>query len=278
MDRPTNLDTPENGHSCLPTSDASSSPLSSALSDITMPDTFQSDTPLSPRLSRKRSHTRVQRRQLQEQISRQILRKFVPILKASGLSFKRFLKAWAGPTRLKNPQYRSASQRVAMLLEALGEIPVLEEWRWRVQLVDNLKQELHNLLATRYFGECSLHPTDIETVDFTTAAQDIEQHAPTWYKLMTSLLENERGKRKSYGKHANANDQVIRTMIIITSMVCHSRARNRSNFFPALISTYCHGTGVKRRVIDTFHGFGITFSYKKGNDLVNKIANKAKVL
>lgn len=247
-----------------------------------MPDSFQSDaprspTPRSPRLSRKGLHTRIQRRKLQEQVSQRMLRKFVPILKTSGFSFERFLKAWASPTRLTDPKYRSSTQRVSMLLEAIGEIPVLEEWKWRVQLVDNLKQELRNLLRSRYFGKSSLPPTDIETIDFTTVAQDIEQCAPNWYKLMTDLLRNERGQQESYGTHTNADGKTIQTLIMITSMVCHSRAPVRSNFFPALISTYCHGNGVKRRVIDTLQGLGITTSYQKGNQLRNQIASNAKV-
>jgi hypothetical protein len=49
---------------------------------------------------------------------------------------------------------------------------------------------------------------------------------------------------------------------IITSILCYSRASEGSNKFPRVFGAFLHSNGVKRRVLDLRHQFGLCEGYK----------------
>ncbi|KAG9240472.1 hypothetical protein BJ878DRAFT_430216, partial [Calycina marina] len=51
-------------------------------------------------------------------------------------------------------------------------------------------------------------------------------------------------------------------IVIITSILCYSRASEGSNKFPRIFGAFLHSNGVKRRVLDLFHQFGLCGGYK----------------
>jgi hypothetical protein len=125
---------------------------------------------------------------------------------------------------------------------------------------------------TPYFGQFD-HETDIDIIDFDAAFQSVEAAAPTWHRILVHVLSNPRASRDSY---TNSPD-LRRKIFVITSMVCHSRAKKRSTYFPTMLDAFLIGSGVKRRVIETLTGFGLCHGYKHGNRLISQVAQHEKV-
>jgi hypothetical protein len=63
---------------------------------------------------------------------------------------------------------------------------------------------------------------------------------------------------------------------IITSILCYSRASEGSNKFPRVFGAFLHSNGVKRRVLDLFHQFGLCEGYKGVHKHLETVAEQAK--
>ena len=63
------------------------------------------------------------------------------------------------------------------------------------------------------------------------------------------------GNQKVEGQKLDSQDALIRRAYAITSMICFSWAKKRSNFFSLVVDIYLIGFGVKRRIFKTLAGF-----------------------
>jgi hypothetical protein len=63
---------------------------------------------------------------------------------------------------------------------------------------------------------------------------------------------------------------------IITSIPCYSRASEGSNKFPRVFGAFLHSNGVKRRVLDLLHQFGLCEGYKGVHKHLETVAEQAK--
>jgi hypothetical protein len=193
-------------------------------------------------------------------------------------SLDRFLRAWVQvPPRgqnltLTNHKYGTPSHRRKALSEALK--PLLSNTIEQPVLLHDstLTKEFEALIHTHHFG-CFDHTADLDAIDFDAAFQTVETVAPTWYRILVHVLSNSRASRDSYAFSPDLRKRIY----VITSMVCHSRAKKRSNQFPSMLDAYLIGSGVKRHVIETLAGFGLCHGYKHGNRLMAKVAQHEKV-
>lgn len=63
---------------------------------------------------------------------------------------------------------------------------------------------------------------------------------------------------------------------IITSILCYSRASEGSNKFPRVFGAFLHSNGVKRRILDLLHQFGLCEGYKGVHRHLESVAEQAK--
>ena len=69
----------------------------------------------------------------------------------------------------------------------------------------------------------------------------------------------------------------MRRVYAITSIICFSRAKKRSNFFSLVVDIYLIGSSIKRRVFKILAGFGLYYSYYSINCTIGSIAEEVKV-
>ena len=69
----------------------------------------------------------------------------------------------------------------------------------------------------------------------------------------------------------------MRQAYIITSIICFSQAKKRSNFFSLVVDIYFMGSDVKKRVFKTLTGFGLCYSYYSANYIIGNIAEEVKI-
>jgi len=204
---------------------------------------------------------------------RRKLQTVVDALHKVGWRLDHFLQAWIQDAPrgrdliLTHRLYATPSHRRKALQEALETIeqPVL--------LHDStLTTEFEALINTHYFGRFD-HTAEVDTIDFDAAFRSVKTAAPTWYRMLVQVLSNSRASRSSY----TASKDLRRMIFVITSIVCHSRAKKRSTYLSTMLDAYLIGSGVKRRVIETLAGFGLCHSYKQGNRLMSQVAQREKV-
>lgn len=128
-------------------------------------------------------------------------------------------------------------------------------------IIHRIASELRKLIATvQEFGSEDDNSSDFEDFDFERIIGALAEKAPTWYTLLQSLCLNERQfkKQESYsGSLKNKKASVQNIIFLITAVVCHSRARKRSNFLLKRLGAYLHVNGTKRRVVDLLAVFGV---------------------
>ncbi len=106
----------------------------------------------------------------------------------------------------------------------------------------------------------------------------IEKTAPTWHTMLLQLIGNQRAHRSSYIANTESSAIMLsKRLFAITSMICHSRAKQRSNVLSSMLAIYLVGSGVKRRVIEVLSGLGVCYSYYQANRLVRNIAKDSAV-
>ena len=195
----------------------------------------------------------------------------VNTLKQVRWSFEQFIHAWMNePRRLKHRRYCTLSQRQRALQRTLVRIPS----NTNHHLVSMFTAELDALTTKPYFGRFD-HTAQIDNINFDVAFQTIRETAPTWHKILIQLLSNPRAHRASY--NFPQTQEIYKRSFTITSIVCHSRAKKRSNYLSSMLDAYLIGSGVKRRVVETLSGLGLCHSYAHGNHLMQTIANHEKV-
>ncbi len=97
------------------------------------------------------------------------------------------------------------------------------------------------------------------------------------------MFNNQRVYKASYrnqkagGQKAKNQDALVKRAYTITSIICFSRAKKQSNFFPSLMDIYFISFGVKKRVFKTLSGFSLCHSYHLANYIMGSIAKEAKV-
>ncbi|KAH6985217.1 hypothetical protein EDB80DRAFT_823041 [Ilyonectria destructans] len=63
---------------------------------------------------------------------------------------------------------------------------------------------------------------------------------------------------------------------LITSILCYSRAAEGSNKFPRVFGAFLYSNGVKRRILDLLHQFGLCEGYKGAHKHLETVAEQAK--
>jgi hypothetical protein len=63
----------------------------------------------------------------------------------------------------------------------------------------------------------------------------------------------------------------------ITSIICFSWAKKRSNFFSLVVDIYLIGSSIKRRVFKILAGFRLYYSYYSTNYTIGSITEEVKV-
>ena len=208
------------------------------------------------------------------------------LLKTLNWSFRRFIKEWIGvegrDDKFTHHAYGTKRSRRTTLIESLLDPVVQEEIGDRLpggqasKWVSSIKMELENLIGRPYFGVYDDHTT-VEDVDFAVAFGTIKEEAPTWCALLLAILPNSRAHRDSYPSDVQIG-RIEKLVYTITSMVLHSRGRDRSNFFCKMMDRHYVNTGAKRRLIETMSGFGICESYTAVNRLPDGVAEQQKLV
>ena len=211
----------------------------------------------------------------------------VNILRQEHWSFAQFLSAWvraddAGDkgVTIKHRRYGRVGQRRRALLDAVAEDPQLSQLLGAP--MESFTTELDRLIREPYFATFN-RASKLEDLDFTVAFRTVQDVAPAWHAILMRMLGNQRAHRASYrsqkagGQKAESQDALVRRAYAITSMICFSRAKKRSNFFPSLVDIYLIGSGVKRRVFETLSGFGLCHGYHSANRIMDSIAEEAEV-
>ena len=70
---------------------------------------------------------------------------------------------------------------------------------------------------------------------------------------------------------------MVKWVYTITSIICVSRVKKRSNFFILLVDIYLIGSSIKRRVFKTLLGFKLCYSYYLANYIIGSIAEEVEV-
>ncbi len=142
-------------------------------------------------------------------------------------------------------------------------------------VADKVTHELDCLIKQPYFNQFD-HNIDLDTLDFSRAFSIIEKTAPTWHTMLLRLICNQRAHRSSYIGNTESSMIILsKRLFAITSMICHSRAKQQSNVLSSILALYLIGSGVKRRVIEVLSGLGICYGYHQANRLIRDIAENS---
>ena len=197
------------------------------------------------------------------------LQEVVDTLRRIGWSFTQFIAAWSGDrlgsehVQLEHRQYRTVKQRRAALSRAVRDFGC-----------DKARpaKELDRLIKEPFFNKFD-HKMDFEDMDFSAVDGIIRRVAPSWYRVLWDVMTNARYTWQSYNGNSQSHDATLkRRMFAITSMVCHSRAKQNSNFLSAMVATYLVGSGVKRRVIECLNGLGFCLGYMQTTRMMGDVA------
>jgi hypothetical protein len=148
---------------------------------------------------------------------------------------------------------------------------------WQNQFISTIQSEFDALLGQKYFQAFD-EDIDLDNLNFNDAYDSVLTVAPIWHKLITSLMKNTRADRPYYQKHLESQEKwYSKYLFSVTSIICHSRSKQNSNFFTRGIAIYLHGLGTKRRALEMLSGLGICASYRETLELFHRIRDKAKV-
>lgn len=139
----------------------------------------------------------------------------------------------------------------------------------------DLQKEFEALMDEPMFGQYD--PTSgLAEVNIEGSEATLVEKAPQWSSFLSAVLQNKRGNWNSYSK--SKRSLLKGQAYLITSIILRSRARKRCNYLSRLLGLYLHGSGTKRRVIETLSGLGICDSYKVVNQMVTKVADRTELL
>jgi hypothetical protein len=232
------------------------------------------------------------RQQESRQSTAQKLHEVLEVLHKVHWTFPQLIRAWVGAGReakrrsVEIPQsitYRTQEQRREVLMKTIDTL--CEENIYQPKILSpvflqRITAQLDILIAeSSYFGRFNRDEMKLENldkIDFNKAFEEVQDRAPDWYKLLQSILRNQRSHRQSYT--TNSIDETLsRRAFTITSIACHSRAKQQSNYFASLLDIYLSGCGTKRRVVESLSGLGLCHSYKQANRLMESLARTCEV-
>lgn len=138
----------------------------------------------------------------------------------------------------------------------------------------DVKAELDRLIKHEYFGKLN-STMELETLDFSKPFEIVKEIAPMWFSLLTTLLQDPHAQGKDYSTES-APESIQKEVYTITSMVCHSRAKVRSEHLCSLMDVYLLGSGMKRQVLSTLAGLGICHGYHSARSRLPTVAVDAE--
>lgn len=147
---------------------------------------------------------------------------------------------------------------------------------------DALCREINTLIRKsrssprhRYFG-LSDNTTDLDQIDFGKAAATVQETAPSWWRIMSRVLQTKRADWASHKSSVRSLGGIKKRLCMITSMVCHSRQSKSSNFLIAAINGYLTRAGTRRTVVKKLGELGVCHGYSTARCMVKKFTNAAK--
>lgn len=148
---------------------------------------------------------------------------------------------------------------------------------WQTHFISTIQCEFDALLGQEYFQTLD-KDIDLDNINFNDAYDSVRTVAPIWYNLIISLMKNIRAHRTYYQKHLDGQERLhLKYIFSITSIICHSRSKQNSNFYTRAVALYLHGLGTKRRALDVLSGLGICASYRETLELFHRIRDRSKV-
>jgi len=103
--------------------------------------------------------------------------------------------------------------------------------------------------------------------------EQVNTHAPLLCGLLDGLMAP---KIQRKDRPPRDPSKFNHRTAIITSILCYSRASEGSNKFPRVFGAFLHSNGVKRRVLDLLHQFGLCEGYKGVHKHLETVAEQAK--
>ena len=103
--------------------------------------------------------------------------------------------------------------------------------------------------------------------------EEVNTRAPMLFGLLNSLMAP---KTQRKDREPRDPSKFNHRIAIITSILCYSRASEGSNKFPRVFGAFLHSNGVKRRVLDLFHQFGLCEGYGGVHKHLETVAEQAK--
>jgi hypothetical protein len=159
------------------------------------------------------------------------------------------------------------------------EEQVRTEQQVRTELDEQARTELDEQVTT----EQEAQPGDGEKLEdyerilgdmrFEDMSKQVNTRAPLLFGLLDGLMEP---KIKRQDRAPRNPFKFNHRIAIITSILCYSRASEGSNKFPRVFGAFLHSNGVKRRVLDLFHQFGLCEGYKGVHKHLETVAEQAK--
>jgi hypothetical protein len=103
--------------------------------------------------------------------------------------------------------------------------------------------------------------------------EEVNTHTPMLGGLLSRLMAP---KMERKDQEPRDPSKFNHRTAIITSILCYSQALEESNKFPCVFSAFLHSNGMKRRVLDLFHRFGLCEGYKGVHKHLKTVAEQAK--
>ena len=161
---------------------------------------------------------------------KKIFQETIQLWQKARYSFEMFLQAW-----VEDDSYMRAlarNRRVKRLRDALRN-PVISH---AVGLdvgttsldMENLISELDNLVGQPFFDKFDSKSTTIQDIDLSVVMEQLRTTTPNWFRLLEYILRNRRSTWGSYSASVALDERIA---YVITAMVCHTRARDTSNWF-----------------------------------------------
>jgi len=209
------------------------------------------------------------------------LAKVVETLRQVGWSLRMFIDAFAGKrngcgdVQLDHQAYKTTEMRHEVLSRMIAYC-MRESVVQLTSFPDIVTDELNGLIGQPFFHQFD-QKSSVENFDYGEAVMVIKEKAPQWYSLLLQLMRNERSHRVSYRANPESSRRALdKRILCITSLIVHSRAKQRSNHLPAMLGIYLLGSGTKRRVVDTLAGLGICQGYHQCTRVMNDAAQEER--
>jgi hypothetical protein len=110
-------------------------------------------------------------------------------------------------------------------------------------------------------------------MQFEDMSKQVNTRAPLLFGLLNGLMAPKRERMDRAPRDPSKSSHRI---AIITSILCYSRASEGSNKFPRVFGAFLQSNGVKRRILDLFHQFGLCEGYKGVHKHLETVAEQAK--